>query len=56
MKDLMEPTNVFCTQHQQFADPRGGDYHVYNKGRNRRWVCAACIERKKQREKDQELA
>ena len=44
-KDVMQPQAKFCTQHRQFVDPRGGDYQIYNNGKNRRWMCAACLAR-----------
>jgi hypothetical protein len=44
------PPFRFCTNHNEFVRADGGNFLVFNKGKNRRWICKLCIERRKQRD------
>lgn len=43
---IAEPTRRFCTGHQMKADTTGGEFIATANG-NKRWVCAACLARRK---------
>lgn len=42
----------YCTHHCQFATVEGGDYITFNRGLNRRWICAQCLAKKKERREE----
>jgi len=44
------PPFRFCTNHNDFVRTKGGNFLVFNKGKNRRWICKVCIDLKNQRE------
>ena len=41
------PPTRFCTNHNDFVRSEGGVFLVFNKGKNRRWICKMCIERRR---------
>ena len=44
-----ESTGRFCSSCQQTLPIRGGEYIAFNGGRNRRWICEDCKEKRDER-------
>lgn len=40
----------FCSHHQQWAKADTGEYVKFNSGKNHRWICKECSEKRKLRQ------
>lgn len=47
-----EPETRWCSSCQQSPNVKGGEYIPFNNGRNRRWICVDCKEKRDERNKD----
>ncbi|WP_297505427.1 hypothetical protein [Ferrovum sp.] len=47
--------NLFCSQCLSKQPPQGGGYIQYNGGRNRRFICAQCVEARQRKAQNKEL-
>jgi hypothetical protein len=45
----------YCTNHMGMAKTEGGIWRVASSGKTRRWVCAACLQRKREKRPSNEL-
>jgi hypothetical protein len=45
---LFDPVR-YCTNHRGMVKTEGGKWIVARSGKTRRWLCAACLQRKKEK-------
>lgn len=48
-KFYKEPSNRFCTSCRRSKAIIGGENIVYNNGRNQRWICEECKDKRNER-------
>lgn len=47
--DYHAPNEAYCSQGQHRAQKAGGEWIVSKDGKNRRWICAGCLEKRKEK-------